>query len=128
MKNVKVRAFLNSSGAVDFDVDGVNAKHSKLNLPKDSGAHDIDFDLHDETSRDLRFDTAHRIWVDEDGPCPPSPGISSDQLSVARCNAGMLSATNSNSGRQRELRYQLNFVAEDGSRFTCDPIIQNGGG
>jgi hypothetical protein len=33
-----------------------------------------------------------------------------------------------NSGDPRELRYQLNFVAADGSKLDCDPIIDNGGG
>ena len=128
MKKVKVRAFVDDNGNTDFDVDGVNAKHARLKFSKDSGKHAIGFDLQDQTKTGLRFDMDDPIWVDEDGPCPPSPGISSDQLTVAGCTSDTLSTVNSNSGRPRELRYQLNFIAEDGSRATCDPIIDNGGG
>jgi hypothetical protein len=127
-KNVKVRAFIDPAGNVDFDVDGVSAKHSRLKLPKDSGKHDITFMLHDQTDRGLRFDTGDPIWVDEDGPCPPSPGVSSDQLNIGDCMPDRLSAINANDGRPRELRYQLNFIGGDGKRETCDPIIENGGG
>jgi hypothetical protein len=61
-------------------------------------------------------------------PCPPTPGVTTDQLNVTGCTADQLSTTNANDGRPRELRYQLNFIASDGSRSTCDPIIDNGGG
>ena len=59
---------------------------------------------------------------------PPRQGINSDQLGVTDCTADTLSTTNPNDGAARELRYQLNFVAGDGSRANCDPIIENGGG
>lgn len=126
-KNVKVRAFLDDAGAVDFDIDGVKAKHSRLKLDKGGGKHVIGFMLQDQTGKGLRFDSDDPIWVDEDAPCPPTPGISSDQLNVTSCTPGALSTTNENSGRARELRYQLNFIAADESRTTCDPIIDNGG-
>lgn len=127
-KNVKVRAFLDDAGSVQFDVDGVKAQHSRLKLDKGSGAHAINFDLHDQSGRGLQFDQADPIWIDEDAPCPPTPGITTDQLSVSECGAGRLSTVNQNSGRARELRYQLNFIAADGSRPKCDPIVDNGGG
>ena len=126
-KNVKVRAFLNEVGAVDFDVDGMKPKQARLKLGKGSGRHDIAFMLHDQTAMGLRFDTGDPIWVDEDAPCPPTPGVTTDQLAVTGCTDNMLSTSNANDGRARELRYQLNFVADDGSRPTCDPIIDNGG-
>jgi hypothetical protein len=126
--NLKVRAFIDDTGNVDFDIDGVKAKQARLRLGKDTGQHAIHFRLQDDTARKFRFDTEDPIWVDEDGPCPPSPGISTDQLSVAGCTQTVLSAINANSGRPRELRYQLNFVAADGSPAGCDPIIDNGGG
>ena len=59
-------------------------------------------------------------------PAPPQ-GINSDQIGVAGCEPDRLSTVNQNSGEARELRYQLNFVAADGSRLDCDPIIDNGG-
>lgn len=126
-RNVKVRAFIGDAGAVDFDVDGVKPSQARLKLERDSGRHDIGFVLQDESGKGLRFDTQDPIWVDEDAPCPPTPGITSDQLNVSGCTPALLSMTNANSGRPRELRYQLNFIASDGSRTTCDPIIDNGG-
>lgn len=127
-KKIKVRAFLDPDGTIDFDVDGVKAKDARLKLAKGSGEHAIDIRLQDHTRKGLRFDTDDPIWVDEDGPCPPTAGISSDQLGAVGCTTDSLSVTNANSGRPRELRYQLNFIAEDGSRASCDPIIDNGGG
>jgi hypothetical protein len=126
--NLKVRAFIDDTDSIDFDIDGVKAKHARLRLGRNTGEHAIHFRVLDHSGRGLRFDTADPIWVDEDGPCPPSPGISSDQLGVTGCTADALSTTNANSGRARELRYQLNFIANDGSRASCDPIIDNGGG
>jgi hypothetical protein len=127
-KKVKGRAFLDGSGAVDFDVDGINPKQARLKLDKGSGQHEIAFMLHDQTGRGLKFDMADPIWVDEDAPCPPTSGVTTDQLVVTGCTADALSTTNANDGRARELRYQLNFITGDGSRATCDPIIDNGGG
>lgn len=126
-KKVKVRAFLNDAGAIDFDVDGIKPSQARLKLDKGSGKHDISFVLHDQSGQGLRFDTGDPIWIDEDAPCPPTAGVSTDQLSVTGCTADALSTTNANDGRARELRYQLNFIANDGSRQTCDPIIDNGG-
>jgi len=127
-KNVKVKALLDPAGAIDFEVDGVKAKHSQLKLDKDSGAHAIDFELHDHTGRGLQFDTGDPLWVGEDCPCPPPPGVNSNQLSVTDCRERTLSTIDLNSDQPRELRYQLNFVGSDGSRESCDPIIRNGGG
>lgn len=126
-RTIRIDAFA-TADAVDYEVDGVKAKQSRLKLDKGSGAHEIYFELRDHTSRGLRFNEADPIWVDEDGPCPPSPGVSTDQLSVAGCTADKASVVNQNSGRARQLRYQLNFIAADGSLTTCDPIIDNGGG
>ena len=127
-KKVKIRAFLDDAGAVDFEVDGSKPKQARLKLDKDSGQHEIGFMLQDHTGKGVQFDTSDPIWVDEDAPCPPTPGVTTDQLQVTGCTADALSTTNENSGRARELRYQLNFIAADGSRTTCDPIIDNGGG
>jgi hypothetical protein len=127
-KKVKVRAALDDSGAIDFEVDGVKAKHARLKLDKDSGAHSIDFDLHDQTGKNLQFKTADPVWAGDNVPCPPAPGQNSTQLSVGACDAKTLTLVNANSGEPREVRYQLNFVAADGSAAECDPIFDNGGG
>ena len=119
---------MDNAGGIDFEIDGVKAKHAQMKLDKDSGEHALDFMLQDLTGKGLRFDDQDPIWVGEDCPCPPPQGINSDQLRVVDCKGGRLSALNANNGRERELRYQLNFVAKDGSKADCDPIIRNGGG
>lgn len=126
-KKVKVRA-VESDDGLEFEIDGIKAKHASFKLDKDSGLHSIEFELHDETQKGLAFDLDDPIWVGEDCPCPPDPGINSDQISIGPSSHRSLVAMNSNSGRARELRYQLNFVAADGDRANCDPIIRNGGG
>ena len=127
-KKVKIRAFDDGAGGVDFEVDGIKAKHASMKLPKDSGDHAIEFQLQDHSGRGLQFDPADPIWVDEDCPCPPREGLNSDQLIVTSTSGSVLATINENAGRARDLRYQLNFVAKDGSRSECDPVIQNGGG
>lgn len=126
-KKLKVRA-TDRDGAVEFDIDGVKAQHAKLKLDKNSGQHAIDFELQDHSGKGLMFQTDDPIWVGENVPCPPDPGVNSDQLSVTVCAPATLSTVNQNNGEARELRYQLNFVSADGSKLNCDPIIENGGG
>jgi hypothetical protein len=127
-RNIQVRAKQDAAGVIDFEVDGVKAKHARLKFDKGSGSHDIHFQLHDQSGRGLQFNQADPIWIDEDAPCPPTPGITTDQLTVTECGSDRLSTINQNSGRARELRYQLNFIAADGSKADCDPIVDNGGG
>lgn len=127
-KTVKVTALDDGAGGIDFEVDGVKAKQAVLKLDKDSGMQSIAFQLNDQSGRDLGFHPDDPIWVEEDCPCPPSRGINSDQITVTARNKNRLETDNANSGRARQLRYQLNFLASDGSRAECDPIISNGGG
>lgn len=127
-RKVKVRAVLDASGAVDFEVDGLKAKQHRLKLDKDSGAHSIQFELHDQTGRQLQFNQGDPIWAGDNVPCPPAQGLNSDQLTIAGCVPQTLTVTNANSGAAREVRYQLNFVDGGGAPQTCDPIIENGGG
>jgi hypothetical protein len=122
-----VRALDDGAGGIDFEVDGVKANQAVLKLDKGSGKHSIAFQLNDQTGRGLQFHPDDPIWVDEDCPCPPAQGLNSDQITVTARNKNRLEADNANSGREREVRYQLNFVASDGSRAECDPIIKNGG-
>lgn len=123
---VKVRASL-IGGSIDWEVDGIKARDAKLKLHKGSGAHELDFRLDDDTGLGLAFDTNDPIWVGENIPCPPPRGINSDQISVSACSSANLLTVDENSGRARELRYQLNFVTADGRQEMCDPIIENGG-
>jgi hypothetical protein len=127
-KKVRVEAVQDANGGLDFEIDGVKAERSKMKLDKDSGAHAIDFEFKDRTGLGLRFDNSDPIWVGEDCPCPPPQGVNSHQLAVVECVSQRLSKINQNSGHAREIRYQLNFVAADGSRANCDPVITNGGG
>lgn len=127
-KHIKVRATLDAAGTVDFDIDGVKAKHSVLKLDKGSGEHELEFKFQDQSGIGLEFDVRDPIWVGEDCPCPPPQGLNSDQFRVVDCSRDRLATVDRNSGRERELRYQLNFIAGDGSRASCDPIIKNGGG
>jgi len=106
----------------------MKAEHARLHLEKDSGQHAINFQLHDQTGRDLRFDPNDPIWIGEDCPCPPRRGINSDQMSVTGLSSRSLETVNSNSGRGRDLRYQLNFVDGQGMPSNCDPVIRNDGG
>lgn len=125
---VIVRASDDGSGGIAFDVDGVKAEHARLRLDKDSGEHELTFELHDHSNRALAFDASDPIWVGEDCVCPPPKGIHSDQILGVTASGKSLELTNTNSGEPRELRYQLNFIAADGSPWACDPIIENGGG
>ena len=127
-RTVKVTAQDDGAGGIDFDLDGVKPQQAVLKLDKDSGNHSIAFQLNDRTGRGLEFHPDDPIWIEEDCPCPPSQGINSDQITVTARNKNRLETDNANSGRARQLRYQLNFIASDGSRAECDPIIANGGG
>jgi hypothetical protein len=127
-QRIKVRAVLDAAGAVDFEVDGKKPKDHRLKLDKDSGAQSIAFDLHDQTGRQLQFNQGDPIWAGDNVPCPPAPGLNSDQLSIAGCVPQTLTVVNANSGAAREVRYQLNFIDAGGGAQTCDPIIENGGG
>jgi hypothetical protein len=127
-KKVKVRARVDATGAIDFEVDGAAAKNHRLKLKKDDGPHSIDFELQDHSGKELRFDTANPVWAGENCPCPPPQGLNSEQLTVGGCDPQTLTLVNQNSGAPREIRYQLNFIGADGSIERCDPIIDNGGG
>jgi hypothetical protein len=128
VKIVKVVAASNDAGGIEFEVDGMKAEHARLHLEKDSGQHAINFQLHDQTGRDLRFDPNDPIWIGEDCPCPPARGINSDQMNVTDLSSRSLETVNSNSGRGRDLRYQLNFIDGQGMPSNCDPVIRNDGG
>ena len=130
MKTVKVKINASDDGAggFDFDVDEIKPPQAHLKLDKDSGTHLIAFELHDHSSGKLKFDSRDPIWVGEDCPCPPAQGINTDQVELGDCGTQSLQIINGNWGRERELRYQPNFVANDGSPRNCDPVIQNGGG
>lgn len=126
-RKVTVRAISDDAGQIDFELDGVKAKHARMKLDPASGPHDIDFHLEDHSGKGLKFHADDPMWVGENCPCPPAQGMNSDQITVKECNPHKLSTVNANSGDARELRYQLNFKANDGSIQKCDPIMENGG-
>ena len=125
-KDVKVDALVDAAGGIDWEIDGVKAKQSKMEFPKGTGGAQLDFRLKDKGGFGPRFDRSSPIWVHENsaGQCP-APGASDPQISVVSCTDDVLTVMNSNE-RDCRLRYQLNFVDGNGPQ-PCDPEIRNGG-
>jgi hypothetical protein len=125
--NVHVKARTTSGGGIEWDV-GFKSPPDKgkveIDLPPDSGKHDLVFHLVPTHGLDIEFDTADPIWVAEGGPCPPASGINSTQVGIVDRSDRKLTISDANSGDARILRYQLNFIGAG----PCDPIIKNGGG
>lgn len=126
--DVKITASALADGTIGWDIDGKKPKDSRITLGAGSGKHQLDFRLKDDAEGGLAFNVDDPIWVGEDCPCPPPQGLNTDQIEVVDCSPGKLSVIDSNSGRARELRYQLNFISADGRPAKCDPVITNGGG
>jgi hypothetical protein len=88
----------------------------------------IHFNLHDKTSRGLRFsDDVHGpIWVRRDG-CPVVKGSDSEipEDKIERAPK-LLKVFNENS-EQCTLHYRLRFEDKDGQLEDYDPEIKNGG-
>ncbi|HEU5285296.1 MAG TPA: hypothetical protein VFU20_02155 [Sphingomicrobium sp.] len=125
---IKVKAAANGN-SVDWELNGKKPDESKLKLDRDSGGHEIKFDLdpdHVLKGRGLRFNCGYPIFVHDNVATCPSSGIDS-QIEVLECSRGSLTIFDKNSGPSKMLRYQLNFVEDDGAAPVCDPIIENGG-
>lgn len=123
---VKAKAI---GSSIDWEVDGKKPDEAKLKLDKDSGGHEIIFDLDADgalKSRGLRFNCAYPIFVSENTATCPTSGVD-DQINVLECSPGKLKVFDKNTGVAKMLRYQLNFVEENGAAPVCDPIIENGG-
>lgn len=127
--SIEVDAKANGS-SIDWTVDGKKPDQAKLKLDYDSGGHEIKFDLdRDRTlkGRGLRFDCAYPIFVHDNVATCPSSGVD-DQIEVLACSTDSLTIYDKNVGDPKMLRYQLNFVEDNGATSVCDPIIDNGGG
>lgn len=126
-QDVEFTARLNG-GTVEWDTDeGKPAKSHRTDVGHGAPPETIQFRIRDRSGLKLRFDTAAPIDVWEQSGCPPT-GVNTDQVEVVNCNPNKLTIRSLNTGPERTLQYQLNVVAEDGSRHPCDPIIKNGGG
>jgi len=124
--NIHVKARPETTG-IEWDVDfkGPPAKGKvTIDLPPQSGDHDIVFHLVATEGLDIDFDTGDPIWVSETQQCPPQSGINSTQISIKDAKKNKLTINDANSGDPVTLTYQLNFVGAP----PCDPVIRNGGG
>jgi hypothetical protein len=109
-------------------------KEEPIELPYDSGGHEMMFKLDDDTDLDLYFlnDPSDAIWSQPD-TCPTSKCNAVGQITpVSVEDQGKeLRVTNANCGDPVELHYALNFGGKpstEGPPYSHDPIIKNGGG
>lgn len=69
------------------------------------------------------------LWVVKDGPCPQSKSMDPEQIVDIKPGTTLLRFKNQNKGQPCTLRYQLNFVDQQGRKVEpLDPEIRNGGG
>ena len=127
--DIEVKAAANG-GSIDWEVGGKKPNESKIKFERDSGGHEIRFDLDKDRTlknRGLRFNCAHPIFVHDKVASCPTSGLD-EQIEVRDCGYDSLRIYDKNSGAKKTLRYQLNFIEDNGSVSVCDPIIENGGG
>ena len=102
--------------------------NTAIDLPRNSGSHDMIFNLIDNSGKNLRFKPQARdaIWVRPGHNCPNAPGNGNGQMSNGTVSAdGMqLTINDDNSGSPRNLKYALRF---DPDPNMFDPDIRNGG-
>ena len=105
----------------------VPAKYPKVQLPKDSGAHLIIFELSGNDTG-ITFSKNDPIWVQEGGK-PIRPGLHPQILLAEPMDHGkkliVVDRNDNDPAKVLQLHYQLNF---DGDAPPVDPIIENGGG
>lgn len=124
--NIHVKA-RPEAGGIEWDVDFKGPPDRgkvTIDLPAESGGHDIVFHLVATQGLDISFNESDPIWVSEGQQCPPSSGINSTQISVSEIKDKKLTIHDKNNGPAVNLVYQLNFVGAP----PCDPVIRNGGG
>ena len=123
---VRVTAELDGSGQPKYELEAKGKKTDKLDLARDSGSHNIIFDL--DTRLDLRFDaTEPFLAAKTGGSCPDT--LDRNQFMVDRCDAKRLVVIDWNYGIEADYNFKLNFVNSEGMvQKAYDPIIQNGGG
>ena len=135
--DVKVKS---KNGMLEYDIKWKTMKYwpfwnsGPINLPHDSGGHEIMFNLNDHTDLDLLFlgDPADAIWV-QPGSCPTSKCNNGGQITPVGVENGdtQLRVTNANCGDPVDLHYALGFngkASTEGPPYRHDPIIKNGGG
>jgi hypothetical protein len=135
--DVKVKS---KHGNLDYDVKWKTMKYwpfwngGPIDLPRDSGGHEIMFNISDHTDLNLLFlgDPTDAIWVQPDS-CPQGKCNDGGQVTpiAVEDHGQQLRATNANCGEPVELHYALNFTGKpsrEGPPYSYDPIIKNGGG
>ena len=111
--------------------DGKPAKDHKTKIDHGADPEEIELKiLVDQSAKSLklRIDCGHPFQVWEDESCCPPAGIGTDQITVLSCDVDSVTISDSNTGQECTLRYQINVVDKEGNSHPCDPIIQNGGG
>ncbi len=102
-----------------------------IELPQDSGGHEMMFNLNDQTDLDLHFlnDPDDALWV-QPNSCPPGKCNKGGQITPigVEDERQQLRVTNANSGAAVDLHYALNFDGKASKTYSHDPIIKNGGG
>ena len=125
---IEVKAVANGH-SIDWEVDRKKPEQARLKLDRNSGGHEITFDLDPDQAlknRGLRFQCAAPIFVHDEVATCPNSGVDK-QIDVLECSRGTLKIFDKNTGPEKLLRYQLNFVESNGGAQVCDPIIENGG-
>lgn len=118
----------------DWDVDDnpspSSGKKKPIVLEDDSGGHEIQFHLKVPGGSGWQFNTTDPIWTEDNVACGTLSRLASDQVSVLHPEPHLLVVFDENSGEERLVRYQLNFVGAPGGPVppACDPTILNGGG
>lgn len=141
---VRVRAYLDAGGAVQFEQDwnlpGKPVENGKIKVPKDNTA-TISFKLKDDTRLDLSFypDPADAFWANpESQGCPKSAGNGAGAFNLkppsSSSNGNKLDILDLNP-TECDLKYALRFdgkpyTDKNGSYppFEYDPELRNGGG
>lgn len=111
-------------------VGGPSRGNTPIDLPRNSGSHDMTFTLRDSSGKGLRFKSTpeEAMWVRPGQQCPTGKGNGANQIthgSVSQPDRLVLRVNDDNSGNRRNLQYALRFDPE-GNDF--DPEIRNGGG
>lgn len=135
--DVKVQS---KHGTLEYDIKWKTMKYwpfwngGPIELSRNSGGHEMMFNLNDHTDFDLQFfnDPNDAIWVQPDS-CPKAKCNEGGQVTPVSVEDGdtQLRATNANSGDAVDLHYALNFngkASKEGPPYRYDPIIKNGGG
>ena len=104
-------------------------QNDPIDLPRNSGSHDMTFNLIDNSGKGLRFraQASDAMWVRTGNVCPTAPGNGNNQMSNGAVSADRMQLTinDDNSGNRRNLKYALRF---DPAGNDYDPDIRNGGG